>query len=144
MVGKPGTLWGCNHFWNSLPSEWTLCTQTHSTAPSYTQTHEHCTRTHRRTLQQQEPNPKPIWSPLQMDAEMNYELCTFTWRSIPQQLSFFCFVLFCFCFLGAAPVSYGGSQVRGLFGATAASLCHSLFPNSFSDFSLMLYCLVNF
>ena len=28
-------------------------------------------------------------------------------------------------FLGGTPISYGGSQARGLIGATAASLCHS-------------------
>ena len=34
------------------------------------------------------------------------------------------FILFYFIFR-AAPVVYGGSQVRGLIGATAAGLCHS-------------------
>ena len=38
----------------------------------------------------------------------------------------FCFVLFfVFCFFRATPTAYGGSQARGLIGATAAGLCQS-------------------
>ena len=36
----------------------------------------------------------------------------------------FCFLGF-FCFSRAAPAAYGGSQARGLIGATAADLHHS-------------------
>ena len=32
---------------------------------------------------------------------------------------------FFLCLFRAAPTSYGGSQARGLIGATAAGLCHS-------------------
>ena len=38
--------------------------------------------------------------------------------------SFFFFFLV-FCLFGAAPMAYGGSQARGLTGATASSLCQS-------------------
>ena len=34
-------------------------------------------------------------------------------------------IFFCFCFLRATPVAYGGSQARGLIGAVAAGLHHS-------------------
>ena len=33
--------------------------------------------------------------------------------------------IFIFCFFRAAPVAYGGSQARGLFGTPAAGLHHS-------------------
>ena len=32
---------------------------------------------------------------------------------------------FFFCFFRVAPMAYGGSQARGIMGATAASLCQS-------------------
>ena len=34
--------------------------------------------------------------------------------------------IYIFAFFRAAPKAYGGSQARGLIGATAASLCHNL------------------
>ena len=37
----------------------------------------------------------------------------------------FFFLSFFFLLFRAEPVAYGGSQARGLIGATAASLCHS-------------------
>ena len=42
----------------------------------------------------------------------------------PETLPFFFFFNFIFLLFRAAPAAYGGSQARGLFGATAASLCH--------------------
>ena len=38
---------------------------------------------------------------------------------------FFLFFFWLFAFSGAAPAAYGGSQARGLIGATAAGLHHS-------------------
>ena len=38
--------------------------------------------------------------------------------------SSFFFFLFSFFFSRAAPTAYGGSQARGLIGASAAGLCH--------------------
>ena len=38
---------------------------------------------------------------------------------------FFIFLFFVFCLFRAAPAACGGSQVRGLTRAVAASLCHS-------------------
>ena len=42
------------------------------------------------------------------------------------RLGFFHFFFFSpfFCFFMATPMAYGGSQARGLLGATAASQCH--------------------
>ena len=40
-------------------------------------------------------------------------------------LSFFFFLLLFFCLLRATPVAYGGSQAKGLIGATAAGLRQS-------------------
>ena len=37
----------------------------------------------------------------------------------------FNFIYFIFCVFRAVPITYGGSQARGLVGATAAGLCHS-------------------
>ena len=38
---------------------------------------------------------------------------------------FFYFLFFAFCLSTAALMAHGGTQVRGLIGAVATSLCHS-------------------
>ena len=43
----------------------------------------------------------------------------------PDFVQFFFVFCFVFCLFRPAPVSYGGSQARGLIGAAATSLHHS-------------------
>ena len=64
--------------------------------------------------------------PICLDFQCN--TCTLIWHPPKMTLnqgSFFFFFFFFFLLFRAAPAAYGGSQAKGLIGATAASLRHS-------------------